>query len=382
MSDPVQDALRPGCEALRRIGRIVTGMDAAFTWAAFASRVILAPGALGRVPDEVGRLGGRRVLLIGGGPSTRDALRRLREALGGAVAAEIPVAAQHVPEAIATAAVSNAHDSAADLIVTVGGGSATGLGKVVALECDLPLIAVPTTYAGSEMTPMWGRTTDGVKRMGMDPRVLPRAVVYDPELCVGMPPTLAAASGMNALAHCVEALWSPGANPLTSVLAEEGIRRMLVGLPKVVADSRDLEGHAGNLVAACLAGLCLAQAGSGIHHRTCHVLGGGWNLPHAETHAVVLPHATALVAPHAVEAIVRLQGLLGTDDPAAALFDLARRLGLPASLRALGMQPEAVVDAAGRVAVLSRDDPLVSGKTAVRTMLDDAFEGTPPRRSE
>jgi maleylacetate reductase len=360
----------------------VTGMETAFTWSASASRVILAPGALARVPDEVSRLGGRRVLLIGSGTSTREALRRVRESLDAGIAAVIPVAAQHVPEAIAAAAVSTAHDSAADLIVTVGGGSATGLGKVVALECDLPLIAVPTTYSGSEMTPMWGRTSAGVKRTGMDARVLPRAVVYDPELCLGMPPMLAAASGMNALAHCAEALWSAGASPVTSVLAEEGIRRLLVGLPAVVASSGDLEGHAGNLVAACLAGLCIAQAGSGIHHRTCHVLGGGWNLPHAETHAVVLPHATALVAPRAPEAMVRLMRLLDTDDPAAALFDFERRLGLPASLRALGMPPEAVGDAARRIAELSHDDPLVPGPTAVRTMLDGAFEGSVPPPSE
>jgi len=357
-------------------------MDMAFVWSASESRVILAPGALGRVPDEVERIGGGRVLLIGSGASTRDALRRLRDVLGGAVAAEIPSAAQHVPDAIAGAAVTTAQECSADMIVTVGGGSVTGLGKVVALECDLPLIAVPTTYAGSEMTPMWGRTSDGVKRTGADRRALPRTVVYDPELCIGMPPMLAAASGMNALAHCVEALWSLGVNPVTTVLADEGIRRLVVGLPVVVADSRDLEGHAGNLVAACLAGLCMAQAGGGIHHRTCHVLGGGWNLPHAETHAVVLPHATALVAPRAAEAMVRLRSLLGTADPAAALFDLARGLGLPASLRALGMPPHAIGDAARRIAELSRDDPLVTGSTAIEAMLDDALEGNPPRRSE
>ena len=380
MSDAVQDAPPRGPKVRGEPGRIVTGMDTAFTWSASASRVILAPGALGRVPGEVDRLGGTRVLLIGSGASTRGALRRLREALGGTVAAEIPVAAQHVPDAIATAAVSVARESRADLIIAVGGGSATGLGKAVALDCDLPLVAVPTTYSGSEMTPMWGRTTDGTKRTGVDPRVLPRAVVYDPELCIGMPAKLAAASGMNALAHCVEALWSRGASPMTNVLAEEGIRRLVAGLPAVVADSSDLEGHARNLTAACLAGLCLAQAGSGIHHRTCHVLGGGWNLPHAETHAVVLPHATALVAPRATEAMDRLCPLLGADDPAAALFDLERRLGLPASLRALGMPRAGLDHAASRVAELSRDDPLVPGSTVVRTMLDDAFEGKPPRR--
>ncbi len=150
----------------------------------------------------------------------------------------------------------------------------------------------------------------------------------------------------------------------------------------MVADSSDLEGHARNLTAACLAGLCIAQAGSGIHHRTCHVLGGGWNLPHAETHAVVLPHATALVAPRATEAMDRLRRLLDADDPAVALFDLARRLGLPASLRALGMPRAGLDHAARRIAELSGDDPLVPGSAAIQAMLDDAFEGKVPGPSE
>jgi len=360
---------------------IVTAMETAFTWSAAEARVVFGAGALARVPDEVARLGGGRVLLIGSGRSTSDALRRLDDLLGDLVAGEIPVAAQHVPDEKAALAVAHARDAAADLIVTVGGGSATGLGKVVALECRIPLIAIPTTYAGSEMTPTWGRTANGVKRTGMDPAVLPRAVVYDPELCTGMPATLAAASGMNALAHCVEALWTRGANPLTNVLAEEGIRRLMAWLPRVVQDRGDLDAQAATLIAACLAGLASAQAGSGIHHRTCHVLGGGWNLPHAETHAVVLPHATALVAPRAVDAMDRLCRLLDTDDPPAVLFDLTRRLGIPASLAELGLPRDAIDDAAVRVADRSRDDPLVPDGAAVHAMLEGAFEGRRPQRS-
>ncbi len=208
--------------------------------------------------------------------------------------------------------------------------------------------------------------------------MLPKTVIYDPELCLGMPARLAAASGMNALAHCVEALWSPGADPVTSALADEGVRRLMVGLPRVVAETRDLEAHANNLVAACLAGMCLAQAGTGIHHRTCHVLGGGWNLPHAETHAVVLAHATALVAPGAPEAIRHLTGLLDGASAPRALFDLTAQLGLPQSLEALGMPADARDEAARRVMAASGDDPLVPGIDAVRAMLDDAYFGRAP----
>jgi maleylacetate reductase len=350
-----------------------------FIWTALPARVVFATGALLRVADEVDRLGVSRVLVIGGGAARSNALARLRDGLGARVAGEIADAAQHVPGQVAEAAVATAGRVRADVVVTLGGGSATGLGKVVALERDLPIIAIPTTYAGSEMTPIWGRTTDGVKQTGLDARVLPRTVIYDPELCLGMPPRLAAASGLNALAHCVEAFWSAGSNPVTSSLGDEGARLLLEGLPRVVADSRDLDAHASNLVGACLAGMCLAQAGTGIHHRTCHVLGGGWSLPHAETHAVVLPHAIALVAPRAPAAIRRLAGLLDSGSPPQALFDLTTRLGLPSSLEAIGMPEDALDNAAQRVMAASRDDPLVPDFEAVRAMLDDAFFGLVPR---
>jgi maleylacetate reductase len=356
----------------------VAEMSMQFTWSSLGSRVVFARGSLHEVAAEVERLNGSRVLLIGSGAPTAGALLRLRESLGKRVAAEIADSAQHVPEGIAEAAVATARGAEADVVVSLGGGSATGLGKSVALATGLPLVAVPTTYAGSEMTSIWGRTAAGVKQTGMDARVKPKAVVYDAELCLGMPSRLAAASGMNALAHCVEALWSAGHNPITSVLAEEGIRRLVAGLPGVVADPDDIEAHETNLVGACLAGLALAEAGTGIHHRTCHVLGGGWNLPHAETHAVVLPHATALVAPRAPDAMKKLSVLLESDDPAAALFELVGRLQLPRSLESLGMPRQGLDEAVRRVSEAVRQDPLVPDAAAVRRMLEHADSGRQP----
>jgi maleylacetate reductase len=347
----------------------------AFTWSALPSRVVFGAGALERVPDEVARLGRYRALVIAGGASNRDALIRLRDALRDRYAGEVRDAAQHVPSDVADEAVRSARELTADVVVTLGGGSATGLGKVVAQECDLPLLAVPTTYSGSEMTPVWGRTSGGRKQTWSDLRVLPRTVVYDPELCVGMPPRLAAASGMNALAHCLEALWSAGANPITGVLASDGGRRLIEGLPRIVEHPDDLDAHAGNLIGACLAGVAIAQAGTGIHHRTCHVLGGGWNLPHAETHAVVLPHSTALVCARSPEARSAAVGMLGTGDPSRALFELLQRLRLPDSLRALEMPEAGLQEAARRVMEGSRDDPLVADAAAVARMLDHAFSG-------
>jgi maleylacetate reductase len=351
-----------------------------FTWSAIPSRVVFAPGALQVAHEEVVRLDKSRVLLVGGGSSTRAAFEELRDVLGHLVVGEVGGSTQHVPADVVEAATATARGIGADVVVSVGGGSTTGLGKVIAVTCDLPLIAVPTTYSGSEMTAIWGRTTNGRKHTAYDTRALPCTVIYDPELCVGMPTRLAAASGMNALAHCLEALWSPGANPMTSALSIAGGRRMVEGLPRAVDDPDDVGGHAGNLVGACLAGVALAQAGIAVHHRTCHVLVGGWRLPHAETHAVVLPHSTALVAPHAPDAMLGAAQILDSEDPPAALFTLLHRLRLPAALSALGMPEDGLDEAARRIVEASRDDPLVTDATAVRQMLDDAFFGRDPRR--
>ncbi|MEA2614876.1 MAG: maleylacetate reductase [Chloroflexota bacterium] len=348
-----------------------------YTWEALPARVVSGRGALGRVGAEVERLGARRVLLIAGGRSTAAALASIGAQLGDRVAAVIPGSAQHVPELVAIQAIERGRAAAADAVVSVGGGSATGLGKAVVLELDVPLVAVPTTYSGSEMTPIHGRTRDGRKETGRDLRVLPRAVVYDPDLCVGMPAGLAGASGMNALAHCAEALWVTAANPITSALAVEGMRRLLHGLPRVVADPGDVAGHAECLTGACLAGTALAQVGTGIHHRTCHVLGGGWNLPHAETHGIVLPHAVALVSPRAPRAMAQLAAVLG-GEPAEALFDLASSMRLPTALAGVGMPAGALDEAADRIAAVSEDDPLAGGRDRIRAMLDDAYRGSPP----
>jgi maleylacetate reductase len=352
----------------------------AFTWSALPSRVVFAPGSVIRLCDEVTRLERRRVLLVGGGASTNASFERARAALGDLVAGVVGGSAQHVPGDVADAAASTAREVNADIVVSVGGGSPTGLGKVLAFTCDLPLIAVPTTYSGSEMTAVWGRTTNGRKHTAYDIRVLPRTVIYDPELCVGMPARLAAASGMNALAHCMEALWVPGANPITTTLAVDGGRMLVDGLPRVVANPHDVDAHGDNLVGACLAGVAMAQVGMGIHHRTAHVLGGGWKLSHAETHAVLLPQTTAMVAPRAPEAMLHAGRMLGADDPADALFALLQRLKLPVALSELGMPEDGLDEAAHRVWDATRDDPLVPDEAALRQMLDSAYSGRRPQR--
>lgn len=350
----------------------------AFIWTALPSRVVFGRGSLAELRDEVARLERSRVVLVGGGASTSASFERAREALGDLVAGVIGGSSQHVPIDVAEAAAATAKGVDADIAVSVGGGSPTGLGKLLAFTCDLPLIAVPTTYSGSEMTAVWGRTTNGRKHTAYDIRVLPRTVVYDPELCAGMPPQLAAASGFNALAHCVEALWVPGANPITTALAVDGGRMLVDGLPKVVAYPDDVDAHGNNLVGACLAGVAMAQAGIGIHHRTAHVLGGGWKTPHAETHAALLPQTTAMVSPQAPAAMTNAIRMLGADDPAGALFALLERLELPVALSELGMPEDELDEAAHRVWEATHDDPLVPDEATVRQMLDSAYLGRRP----
>jgi maleylacetate reductase len=214
-------------------------------------------------------------------------------------------------------------------------------------------VAVPTTYAGSEVTPVWGLTEDGRKTTGTDQRVLPRVVVYDPALTATLPPALSTVSGLNAVAHCVEAFWGPRANPVTSLMAEEGLRALATGLPGIVADPGDLEARSGVLYGAWLAGTVFATAGSGLHHKICHVLGGAYDLPHAETHAVVLPHVTALVAPSLPDVEARLSGALGAPagmPAASALATLALNLNAPMSLREIGLSEDELATATRLVA--------------------------------
>jgi maleylacetate reductase len=327
--------------------------DFAADW--LGQRVVFADGALGRLPDEVSRLPAERVLLIAGRHGGLG--DRAEASLGSGVAARHADLRQHVPAELADAAVGRARAAGADAIVSVGGGSATGLAKVCALELGLPVLAVPTTYAGSEMTPVWGRTEGAVKRTGRDPRVLPRTVLYDPELLAGAPRALAGPSGMNALAHCVEALYAPAADPLTSLSAAEGARLIAAWLPAASADSESAEPTRALLWAACLAGRAYGTAGGSLHHALCHLLGGLAGLPHAETHAVVLPHVVSFLGPAIRPALDRLAVALGTEpaDVAGTIWDLGAAAGTTAGLQALGLAESDLPAIA--TALVERDPP-------------------------
>jgi maleylacetate reductase len=345
-----------------------------------ASRVVFGNGALTQVPDEIGRLGHHAVMLIAG-PSARPHADRVASALGPRLAVRMDRVAQHVPEQLAEEALRLAREAGADGLVSIGGGSATGLAKAVARTAHLPILAVPTTYAGSEMTPVWGVTAGGRKATGRDPAVQPRTVVYDPLLTLSLPRPVTAASGMNAAAQCVAALCAPDAGPVTALLAEEGLRELAAALPSCTELPWDLPARAKALVGAWLAGLAVGGVETGVHHKVCHVVGGSFGLPHADVHAAVLPHAAALDATAAPEGLARVARVLGageaTGDAAGGLWDLAVRTGAPTSLRELGLRRRDVDVAAGLVAATLPASRRVDAAD-VAALLRAAWDGDRP----
>ena len=268
-------------------------------------------------------------------------------------------------------------------MLTIGGGSATGFGKAVRLDLDVRFVAVPTTYAGSEMTSIWGRTDGDDKRTGIDVRVKPDTVVYDPELTLSLPPSIAGPSGMNALAHCVEALYAPGADPVVSLHALAGVRALAAGLPRVCGADDGLDARSDVLYGAYLAGVSLGAAGTALHHKACHVLGGMFGLGHGDMNAVVLGHAVAYNAP----AIPDVMDDLGTalavaaDEVPAALFDLSAAIGSPTSLEEIGMPADGIDEAARRIVDAAAANVRPPVEPEIRQMLDDAFHGRRPSAS-
>lgn len=311
--------------------------------------------------------------------SSKVVADEVRRRLRPRVVATIPEVRAHVPREDVDRARGEARAADVDLVLTLGGGSATGIGKAVVLEHAVPLVAIPTTYAGSEVTPIYGITESGRKRTGRDDRVLPRTVLYDPQLTTSLPARATAATGMNAIAHCVEALYAKNVSPVTSTLAEEAIRVLHAALPLCVEQPEDKAARTGALYGAYLAGTVLATTGTALHHRICHVLGGTFGgLSHGEVNAVVLPHAVAFNEPTAQEAIARVASALGVDVAPPALFDLSRLLGVPTSLRELGMKESDLEEAASLVVDGEFYNPRPVDFDQVLQLLEAAFEGRRP----
>jgi maleylacetate reductase len=349
-----------------------------FVYDILPSRVVFGAGCLDKLPAEMERLGSTKALVLST-PEQRDTALDIVNRLGHHAVGLFDRAVMHVPIEIAQAAREEARRLGADCCIAVGGGSTTGLGKAIALTSSLPILAIPTTYAGSEMTPIWGITEAGRKTTGRDPRVLPKTVLYEPALTVTMPARLSVTSGINAMAHCVEALYAKDANPIISMLAEDAIRAFAQSLPVLVTHPTDLEARSQAQYGAWLGGVSLGAVGMALHHKLCHTLGGSFNLPHAETHTIVLPHAVAYNAESAPGAMSRVARALGTTSAAEGLFDLADSLGAPVALRDIGLKETDLDRAADMASQNPYYNPCPVTRDGIRALLQDAFEGRRPR---
>jgi alcohol dehydrogenase class IV len=349
----------------------------AFTYQAAPARVVFGAGALRSLAEEIDRLGARRALVLAT-PEQAASADHVAGLLGDRAAGIFARAAMHVPIETARAARDEAARLGADCAVAIGGGSTTGLGKAIALESALPILAVPTTYAGSEVTSIWGITEGGLKKTGRDDRVRPRTVIYDPELTLTLPYGLTVTSALNAIAHAAEGLYAHDGNPVVALMAEEGIRASAAALAPLQADPQDLAARGDALYGAWLCGTVLGSVAMGLHHKLCHTLGGSFNLPHAEVHTVILPHALAYNAAAAREAMARVARALGASNAPRALFDLARRYGAPTSLAAIGMPAEGLDRAAELAAATPYPNPRPLERAALRQLLQRAFDGVPP----
>lgn len=349
-----------------------------FVYNGIATRVLFGSGTSRQLKAEIERAGCKHALVLGTKPQATT-LTATAENLGAFAAGVFSGAAMHTPTDVTEQALAAFKQCGADCTVAVGGGSSTGLGKALALHTDAMQFVLPTTYAGSEMTSILGQTENGVKTTQRSPRVLPEVTIYDVDLTLTLPPGLSATSGMNAIAHAVEALYAEDRNPIMSLMAEQAIARLGRALPVIIKDPQNKPARTDALYGAWLAGMCLGSVGMALHHKLCHVLGGTFDLPHAETHTIVLPHAFAYNAAGAPEAARAISRALGGENAANALFDLARAIEAPCSLQALGM-PEVGIERAADLAVKNPYwNPRPLERTAIRDLIARAWTGDPPQ---
>lgn len=342
----------------------------------FAQQILFGAGRRSELPAFVSQLGYSRCLVLST-PGQRDDAEAVAASLATSAVGVSAEASPHTPVEISESVAARARDVGADCTIGVGGGSTIGLGKAIALRAGIPQIALPTTYAGSECTPILGETAGGEKRTQRNPLVVPLGIVYDPELTLTLPAGTSGMSGLNALAHAVEAMYSPEPSPLLLELASEGVRALAHALPQVVEAPSDLEARTNALYGAWLCGTCLATSAMALHHKVCHVLGGLFDLPHAETHALALPYVVAFNAPAVPSAVERLGRALAVDDPVAALFELGSALGAPRSLAELGV-PRDGLDRT--VALILSDrywNPRPLSRPEIERLLQAMYDGSP-----
>ena len=348
-----------------------------FRYQALPWNIIFGAGTLDRLPDELAKLGYTRALVLAT-PNQKATGSDIVKLLGDKAAGLFDRARMHVPVETLNLALAEAKRLDADCTVSVGGGSTTGLGKALAFHLDLPNIVLPTSYAGSEMTNVWAVTKDNRKVTRRDDVVVPTLTIYDPELTLTLPPAFAAASGMNSMAQAVANAAAEDANPVSSVMALEGIRALARSLPLIISEPDNMDARTEAMYGACLAAAALGTGSTGLHHRLCHTFGGTFNTPHAETHTILLPHSVAYNAGARPEATGRIAGALGVGDAATGLFELAGNLGAPTALKDIGVKQTDLDEAAAITVEKPVNNPEPVTRERVRALLDNAWHGHPP----
>ena len=348
-----------------------------FVYTSQPARVVFGRGTVGTLAQEAERLAVDRVLVLST-PEQAEQAEAMAAVLGPRFAGLYPKAQMHTPVEVTVDALEMVERVGANAVLSIGGGSTTGLGKAIAFRTDLPQIVVPTTYAGSEATPILGETEHGRKVTKSDPRILPEVIVYDVDLTLTLPLAMSVTSGLNAMAHAVEALYAREHNPVISLLAEQGIAAFARSLPIIARQPYDPDARADALYGAWLCGLCLGSVGMALHHKLCHTLGGMFNLPHAPMHTALLPHAVAYNAPTAPDAMLRIAGALGAKDAAGGLFDLAAGLGVSMALKSMGMPADGIEPAVEQAMANAYWNPRELKADGLRRLLANAYEGRRP----
>ena len=351
-------------------------MTQSFAYEALPMHVTFGNGSIGQLAAEVDRLGVERIMVLA---STRQAadLPHVFESLGARIVSVYGGAAMHVPIEAVHDAQGEAERCGADVLVAIGGGSTIGLSKALARDSGIPIVAVPTTYSGSEMTPVWGITTAGVKTTGRDRRVLPTSVIYDPDLTLSMPTSLRVVSSVNAIAHAVEGLYAPDRSPITSLMAEEGARALIQSLAAMSVDPDAATAPTDALYGAWLCGAVLGATTMSLHHKICHVLGGAFGLPHGDVHTIVLPYVLAYNEGHAPDAMASLRRASGSPRPAEYLRELSLRLASPSNLVDIGFDPDGIEHVVQSVTSNPYANPRPVTTEAVRAIVRSATFGSP-----
>jgi alcohol dehydrogenase class IV len=349
-----------------------------FIYTGLPARVVFGVDTLPQLVNEIRALGGTRVLVIST-PFQADLGLDIKAQLGDLGSALYTNATMHTPVDVTEDAMRLIKSDNIDCLVAVGGGSTIGLSKAIALRTGLPQVVVPTTYAGSEMTPILGQTEGGVKTTLRDLKVLPNTVLYDVRLTLTLPSTMSGTSGLNAIAHAVEALYAENTNPVINLMAEEGIRALANALPKLMDAPEGLEARKGALYGSWLCATCLGSVGMALHHKLCHTLGGTFDLPHAETHTIILPHATAYNFEAAPEAMAALSRALESETPHVALYHLGKAVGAEMALKDLGMPEDGIVRASELALKNQYYNPRPLKENAINDLLTRAWHGEAPR---